>query len=441
MEPDVQTITGQLYSGLKDFLQGKNIDLEIQLSEFFTSIFPHVYRHIINDNLADFGDEFTNCLRKAQPDIKPFGARPKSLSLRVVKSFEDVRTFLEALSLGLEVVNTTDRQVFGAECKKALVRMTYCAHCRGLTAIKPCSGYCLNVARGCLAQVTDMDHPWNEFVTGLELIVSGMITDHNIEKLLTIMDVKISESIIYAMEQGGEITTQVQRRCDDGQRTKRSAPPTSVPPIQDSVSTVAAARNFNPMLFQQLQTFVQNLADFKGYYGNLADSVCNNGSWASRSDVRCWNGNETGEYRKTIAGSGTGAQKYNPEVTIDTKQDLMVTYLVNKLVHMRRLLTLQITRTPVAESLIVSETGSGDENIKWKDGGIQDDEDYYYFESGSGYLWGSARTESDIHFDKEVETPLHIEPQDGKGNVANGTQNNFILLVSVLIIIIMDFVA
>lgn len=478
MEPDVQIVTGQLYSSLKDFLQGKDIDLKIQLSQYFSSIFPHVYRHVINNNLVDFGDEFTNCLRKVQSDIKPFGARQKSLSLRIVKSFHDVRTFLQVLSLGIEFINTIDRQEFGGECKKALVRMTYCSHCFGLTGFKPCSSYCLNVARGCLAQIADLDHPWNEFVTGLEVIVSEMITDYNIEKLLNIMDVKISESVMYAMEQGGEIVAQVQRRCNDGQHPKLSARPTSVVSFQDAANTEAATTNFKPILSQQLQTFVQNLADFKSYYGNLADSVCNNSPWSSVKDIDCWNGSDIGEYRKTIAGSGVGAQKYNPEVIIGTKQNLMVTPLVNKLVHMRRLLDLRITRAPVAESLVVPEVGSGVDNINWKEGGIQDDEDYYYYESGSGYLWGmsdrdynyfffpsgsgnldlfhtepsllpttedtvggSTRTESDIHFDKEVETPIQGKPQDGRDSVANGMQNNVILLVSAVLIIIMNFVA
>ncbi|XP_013778291.1 glypican-5-like [Limulus polyphemus] len=388
LEPAAQFAVTQLYSDLMDFLRGKNVDLEVQLSDFFASLFPHIYRHGINSNVGDFGDEFVKCLRRVHADIKPFDEKPYRLALQVTRSFHDARTFLQALSLGLEVINTTDYKDLETECNKALVSMTYCAYCQNSMAEKPCTGYCLNVARGCLAQVAELDHPWSEFITGIELIISGMLDYHNIEKVLTMMDAKISESIMYAMEHGPEITTQVQQHCDNHRRSERSTQPTLAPPSQDSATPATTSSSFKPTLYQDLKTFVQKIAEFKGYYGYLADSVCDDRTWASRGEMNCWNGYNVGEYKKAIAGIGIGAQKYNPEFSTKVQRDVTISSLVDKLVNMRMLLDHQITRTPMAESLIVPETGSGDSSTIWKESGIQDDEDYYYHGSGSGYFRG-----------------------------------------------------
>ncbi|XP_076363253.1 glypican-5-like isoform X2 [Tachypleus tridentatus] len=431
MEPAARVAVTQLYTDLADFLQGKNVDLEAQLSEFFSSLFPHIYRHEINSNVDDFGDEFVKCLRRIYADIKPFDEKPYRLALQVTRSFHDARTLLQALNLGLEVINTTDYKELETECHKALVSMIYCAYCQSSMAEKPCSGYCLNVARGCLAQVAELDHPWSEFITGIELIVSGMLDYHNIEKVLTMMDAKISERIMYAMEHGPEITTQVQQHCDNHRRSERSTQPTLAPTSQVSATT---SSSFNPTLYQDLKTFVQKIAEFKGYYSYLADSVCNDGTWAARGEMNCWNGHNFGEYKKTIAGIGIGAQKYNPEYSTKVQRDLTISSLVDKLVHMRMLLDHQIARTPVAESLIVPETESGDSSAIWRESGIQDDEDYNYYGSGSGYFRGTTRTELDIHFDKEEEASSRSESKNKDDSSAGEVLPNAILLFYVYVI-------
>ncbi|CAJ0930699.1 unnamed protein product [Ranitomeya imitator] len=49
-------------------------------------------------------------------------------------------------------------------CVRAMMKMTYCPHCRGLVTVKPCNNYCLNVLRGCLANPGDLDADWNNFI-------------------------------------------------------------------------------------------------------------------------------------------------------------------------------------------------------------------------------------------------------------------------------------
>ena len=50
------------------------------------------------------------------------------------------------------------------ECTKALMKLVYCPHCRGLASVKPCSNYCSNVMKGCLANQADLDPEWQNLI-------------------------------------------------------------------------------------------------------------------------------------------------------------------------------------------------------------------------------------------------------------------------------------
>lgn len=469
IEPEVQLAWTKFYSNLTDFLRGKNIDIEAQVAKFFISLFPYAYRHGINSNL-EVSEKFVTCLRQVQSNVKPFGEIPKYLAFQLSRSFQDARTLLQALNLGLEVINNTNHKEFGMECTKALVKLTYCAHCQRLKSSKPCSGYCINVARGCLAHVAELDHPWSDFVTGLELLISGMVDDRNIEKVLSTMDTKITESLMYAMEHGPQLTAQVQTHCGHYRRSEKPMHSSLAVSKETNIFSQATSIKFEPKLNQRLQVFLHKLADFKGYYGNLADSVCNDHSWASQDGIHCWNGYKLGEYKKTIAGIGVGAQKYNPEISLKGSHDSMTVNLVNKLMRMRELLDRQITRIPKSESLIVwNEAGSGERRRIWEESSVHDDEDYYYYGSGNGRLFGTffknyehfissgsgdndplysgpspvpttgdagsetSRTNSDIQFDNEENIPSHGDPKDKEGNAANRLTINAALFLHLVI--------
>lgn len=46
------------------------------------------------------------------------------------------------------------------ECVRAVMKMTYCPYCSGVAFAKPCSNYCKNVMKGCLANQADLDSEW-----------------------------------------------------------------------------------------------------------------------------------------------------------------------------------------------------------------------------------------------------------------------------------------
>lgn len=49
-------------------------------------------------------------------------------------------------------------------CSRAIMKLMYCAHCRGMSNIKPCNSYCRNVLKGCLGNHADLDTEWKNMI-------------------------------------------------------------------------------------------------------------------------------------------------------------------------------------------------------------------------------------------------------------------------------------
>lgn len=194
------------------FLFGTDISTEEFVNRFFDTLFPVVYNHVINPGPADISPEYAECLRVARRDISPFGNIPKKAIEQMGRSLLPSRTFLQALNLGIEVINTTDHLHFSKACSRALLRMQYCPHCQGLTASKPCMSYCLNTMRGCLADVAEVDLHWRGYIHSLEELSGAMSGAHSIEHVLLNFHSLVHDALVQARINGPELLEQV-RDC------------------------------------------------------------------------------------------------------------------------------------------------------------------------------------------------------------------------------------
>ncbi|XP_068785257.1 glypican-5 isoform X13 [Struthio camelus] len=191
------------------FMFGTDISTEESVNRFFDTLFPIVYSHMINPGLTDISLEYAECLRMATRDIRPFGNVPKIVARQMGRSLLRSRTFLQALNLGIEVINTTDHLHFSKDCSRALLRMQYCPHCQGLTLSKPCMGYCLNVVRGCLANMAEVDLHWRGYIQSLEELSSAMHGTYDIEHVLLNFHSRVNDAVIQAHINGPELAEQI----------------------------------------------------------------------------------------------------------------------------------------------------------------------------------------------------------------------------------------
>lgn len=206
----------------QDVFSTTNIDIKASVTRFFTDLFPLAYHHYVNTLTKDFSFEYKMCLKQHISDVQPFGDIPREISQFLSKGLEAVRLLLQALDIGIEVLNATDSLIIedngknNAECHDALMKMTHCPKCLGFKGnSKPCSGYCLNVLRGCLTKyVAELDSPWNGYVDGIEHLVTAMRQTNNeagvnVDAVIRSLEMRISEAILYIMGNGAEMDTRV----------------------------------------------------------------------------------------------------------------------------------------------------------------------------------------------------------------------------------------
>ncbi|KAG8223378.1 hypothetical protein J437_LFUL002623 [Ladona fulva] len=198
------------------------------VSQFFTELFPLVYR-LVDENL-ELGD--TSWATRSE--VLPFGDSPRRAATSVGRALGATRVLLRSLRMGSAAVATASRRLQrsgrSSPCDAALLRMTYCARCRGIPpTLRPCAGLCLNALRGCLTPLAELELPWAAYVESAERLVAAMVGDpptapaqvytsdststssrHGVARILASLDSWISEAIMYALENGPTLEKKVE---------------------------------------------------------------------------------------------------------------------------------------------------------------------------------------------------------------------------------------
>ncbi|XP_053174628.1 glypican-5a [Scomber japonicus] len=360
----------ELFTDITLFLLGSELNVDDLVQRFFDSLFPLVYNHLINPGLSDISSGYAECVRSSSRDVRPFGGAPSLLADQIARSGVSGKLLLQALHLGIEVINTTDHLQLSRECRRALLKMHYCPHCQGLTQSKPCMGYCLNVMRGCLASMAEIDTHWREFVRSLEGLSARMHGPHDLEQVLLGIHTLLHDAIGHAQKNGPRFSAQMHKLC---------GPPNRRPTQSDSIKH-SSNKEFTPLkapvrvsgdsLAVKRRDFLNSLRLYRTYYGGLADQLCVS-ELASSDGHSCWNGTDiVKSYTLRVVGNGIKAQAANPEVKVKGA-DPVINQIIDKLKHINQL--LQGKSIPKLGTLDQIETGSGDAEGRYS--GDCDDED------------------------------------------------------------------
>lgn len=368
----------ELFTDIGLFLLGSELSIDELVQRFFDALFPLVYNHLINPGLSDISSGYAECVRSVSRDVRPFGGAPSLLADQIARSGVSGKLLLQALHLGIEVINTTDHLQLSRECRRALLKMHYCPHCQGLTQSKPCMGYCLNVMRGCLASMAEIDTHWREFVRSLESLSSRMHGPQDLEQVLLGVHTLLHDAVGHAQKNGPRLSAQVHKLC--GPPSRKPAQSVSIQhssgSSRESIPLKAPVRVSADSLAVKRRDFLNGLRLYRTYYGGLADQLCVS-ELASGDGMSCWNGTEiVKSYTLRVVGSGIKAQSSNPEVKVKGA-DPVINQIIDKLKHINQL--LQGKSIPKLGSLDQIETGSGDAEGRYS--GDCDDEDGC---SGSG---------------------------------------------------------
>ncbi|XP_050309535.1 division abnormally delayed protein [Anthonomus grandis grandis] len=395
-----------LYKDIRDYLKvnsagdqipsKSSIDIKKSVDRFFTNLFPLAYHQQSGGTSGDFTDRYKQCLKDNIDVIAPFGDVPQEVAESLSKSLEATRLLIYAFSVGIEVLSTTDSLILdehsttSSECQSALLKMTYCPKCLGLTKnSKPCEGLCLNVLRGCISKyVAELDLPWNSYLEGIEGLVNALKKTSNdagvsVDVAIKNLDMQISSAIMYSMERMVDIDKKVKITC----KIPEFLPKVEALTVETATAAMAkarqpASRSFPHFPDAYMTSFLSTMSKTKGFYADLADNLCGDESFAEQRDKRCWNGERIAEYSKTVVGVGMNVQKYNPEVKAASnlqQVDPKISSLVDKLRHVHHMALSSLGPNYIEPDYMMRDgfDGSGS-------GNDSDDDDDDLRGSGSG---------------------------------------------------------
>lgn len=317
----------QLFSALSHHLRGANVSVEATVNQFFNNLFPLVYTQLINPGIDRelVWREMGDCLRMIRQDVNPFGPHPALMVQELSGALGAGKHLGLALTEGLEVLNATEHIILSKECVKGLVRMVYCSHCRGLTLIKPCDGFCLNVMRGCLASVSELDQPWRRYTALLEQLTSAMANQHSMELALLGVRAHVSEALLYAQLHGPVITPTVDKVCGLSARERTGTKPAhsevATSNMNLSTATPSASQPISEQWLDKLahlrREFLMYMRRYRSFFAALPELLCEGENVVG--DSTCWSGDDVVEsYTSRVVGNGLHAQRQNPEVKVRT---------------------------------------------------------------------------------------------------------------------------
>ncbi|CAH2068977.1 unnamed protein product, partial [Iphiclides podalirius] len=370
-------------------------DLAAGARRFFREVFPVAYQNVLKLD-KQFTPEYEACLRDAYDAVRPFGEVPQQLGSSLSRSLEAARVLLQVLAVGASALTASEQVLTSSneECQKKILRVGGCARCHGFD-VSPCQNYCLNVARGCIGSlVAELDAPWAGYVEGVERVARA-----DADAALRALDARVSEAIMHALENHAVLEKKVRQEC--GAPTTLDVSGLSAPTPTPGAARRDALRA--PPPDTELLQFAATLSASKKLFSSLADKLCDEPDLANEGNTECWNGESAGEYTKPLVASASiSDQKYNPEISAGSKQDLRVAALGDKLRQARQLLVAHSWGSAPAAEAFMQGDEAGDEGSG--SGRSYTDDDAAYDAEGSGEEGSGAQDVGSRTFVSEDNT-------------------------------------
>lgn len=201
-----QTTVGQLFLDMSLYILGSDSTVDHMVTVLYSRLFALTYRRLLGGGGSAMSEE---CLKGAWKDSGAFGSFPKLMMTRLSRSLLATRVFLQALNLGIEVVNTTDHLRPSRDCSRSLLRLWYCPQCQGVLGPPACRGLCQAVMHGCLGGAAEVQPHWKVYVDGLGKLAGAMRGEQDMEAVVLRLPSMIKLSLKHAVNARSRITTLV----------------------------------------------------------------------------------------------------------------------------------------------------------------------------------------------------------------------------------------
>uniref|UniRef100_A0A3P8SJH5 Glypican-3 n=1 Tax=Amphiprion percula TaxID=161767 RepID=A0A3P8SJH5_AMPPE len=375
-----QSSVGQLFLDMSLYILGSDSTVDHMVTVLFGRLFPLTYRRLLGGSGSSVSEE---CVRGAWKDSGAFGPYPKLMMTRLSRSLLATRVFLQALNLGIEVVNTTDHLRPGRDCSRALLRLWYCPHCQGMLGPPACRGFCQAVMHGCLGGAAEVQPHWRSYIDGLGKLAGAMRGEQDMEAVVLSMPSMIRLALKHAVNARSRLNTLVSGMC--GQSPQRASRSVGSPPPQPPASS--AVRGAQPSFSDSdetlagLREFITNLRGFSSFYSGLGEALCSREPTPANHSL-CWNGQEMTDF----PGPGLKRLHTGSESRSNKPPEPIISQIIDKLKHINQLLRIVTVSEKRwrARSRGAGVDGWNDEGEEGFESGDCDDEDECTGVSGLG---------------------------------------------------------
>ncbi|XP_004079277.1 glypican-1 [Oryzias latipes] len=312
-------VFSDLYNDLSGYCRGGSVNLEEVLNEFWAKLLEKlVYQ---KNKQFSLGEDYLECLSKQIETIRPFGETPRKMSGEVTRTLLAARSFLQGLVKSAEVVRKVSQVPLSPACMRAMMRMTYCPHCRGIPSARPCANYCSNVMKGCLANQADLNTEWKHLVDTMVFVAENRLI--GMDQTILSLPERISEAMYTMMEKIETINAKLSQACGEvGPISTGAEEVRTVGRVTVEDTLVDTSKNMAKLVSE----VTMRLRDMQSYWVSLPKILCSDrAAHGAGAEDKCWNGINRARYLPEVMGDGLANQINNPEVEIDiTKPDMTI---------------------------------------------------------------------------------------------------------------------
>uniref|UniRef100_A0A3Q2Z832 Glypican-1 n=1 Tax=Hippocampus comes TaxID=109280 RepID=A0A3Q2Z832_HIPCM len=256
-------VFNELYTDLRHYYRGSSLNLEEALNEFWARLLERLFFHA--NKQYSIGDDYLECVSKQLETLHPFGEVPRDLKMKVTRTFVAARSFVQGLVVSGEVVRRVSQVPLSQECMRAIMRMTYCPHCRGMASARPCVNYCSNVLKGCLANQADLDTEWRHLAETMMQVSDRFDGPSGLDVVVLSLPYRISEAMMTMVE--------------------------NIEATNEEVTVEERSASSANKLGRLVSDVTMRLRDMQPYWVSLPRMLCSDRvATGAGAEDRCWNG-------------------------------------------------------------------------------------------------------------------------------------------------------
>ncbi|XP_072220772.1 glypican-1-like [Leuresthes tenuis] len=315
-------VFSDLYADLRHYYRSSNVNLEEVLNDFWAKLLEKLFSQA--NKQYSIGEDYLECVSKQMETLRPFGDTPRKMTVQVTRTFVAARSFIQGLVISGEVVRKVSQVPLSQECIRAMMRMTYCPHCRGMPSAKPCANYCSNVMKGCLANQADLNSEWRNLAESMLNVATQRLD--TMDSLILSIPNRISEAMFTMTDNIQMINSKLFQACGNLREGGTSSTGVEESMKRGRVTVEDRLGDSSNKMAKLVSDVVIKLRDMQPYWVSLPNILCNiRVATGAGAEDKCWNGISRARYLPEVMGDGLASQINNPELEIDiTKPDMII---------------------------------------------------------------------------------------------------------------------